>query len=131
MAVFTILHGHYYPPHEEFELICIGKFSRRTWVNFTQQYGKNRHRCQQNKFIMLYGNYCYIFKQNFPQKFYPCIMNFWNHWNGTKKTHGSSYIAQNIAETCQKYFQFFIANQILQNISSQLYNFNFLKYFWK
>ena len=47
-----------------------------------------------------------------------------------------SHIAQNIAETCQKYFQSFIANeilsqyfcQILKDISSQLYNFNFLKY---
>ena len=49
------------------------------------------------------------------------------------------YIAQNIAETCQKYFQFFIAIeilsqyfcQILQNISLQHYNFNILKYFCK
>ena len=72
MAVFTILYGNYYPPHGEFELICIGKFARRTWVNFTQQYGKNRQRCQQNKFTMLYGNYCYIFIENFPQKFSPC-----------------------------------------------------------
>ena len=72
MAVFTILYGNYYPPHGEFKLICIGKFDRRTWVNFTQQYGKNRQRCQQNKFIMLYGNYCYIFIENFPQKFSPC-----------------------------------------------------------
>ena len=72
MAVFTILYGNYYPPHEEFELICIGKFAIRTWVNFTQQYGKNRQRCQQNKFTMLYGNYCYIFIENFPQKFSPC-----------------------------------------------------------
>ena len=45
MAVFTILYGNYYPPHGEFELICIGKFARRTWVNFTQKYGKNRQRC--------------------------------------------------------------------------------------
>ena len=72
MAVFTILYGNYYPPHGEFELICIGKFSRRTWVNFTQQYGKNHQRCQQNKFTMLYGDYCYIFIENFPQKFSPC-----------------------------------------------------------
>ena len=50
-----------------------------------------------------------------------------------------SHIAQNIAETCQKYFQFFIAIEILpqhfcqrfQNISLQHYNFNFLKYFRK
>ena len=51
------------------------------------------------------------------------------------KTH----IAQNIAETSQKYFQSFIAVeilsqyfcQILQNISLQHYNFNILKYFCK
>ena len=30
MAVFTILFGNYYPLHGEFELICIGKFARRT-----------------------------------------------------------------------------------------------------
>ena len=45
LPIFTILHGNYYPPHGEFKLICIGKFARRTWVNFTQQYGKNRQRC--------------------------------------------------------------------------------------
>ena len=74
MAIFTILYGNYYLPRGEFKLICIGKFARRTWVNFTQQYGKNRQRCQQNKFIMLYGNYCYIFIENFPQKFSPCSL---------------------------------------------------------
>ena len=49
------------------------------------------------------------------------------------------YIAQNIAETCQKYFQSFIAIeilpqhfcQLLQSISLQHYNFKFLKYFCK
>ena len=63
MAIFTILYRNYYPPHGEFELICIGKFAR--------QYGKNRQRCQQNKFTMVYGNYCYIFIENFPQNFSP------------------------------------------------------------
>ena len=72
MAVFSILHGNYYPPHGEFELICIGKFASRTWVNFTQQYGKNRQKCQQHNFTMLHGNYCYIFIENFPKKFAPC-----------------------------------------------------------
>ena len=51
----------------------------------------------------------------------------------------ASHIAQNIAEKCQKYFQSFIAIeillqyfcQILQNISLQHYNFNILKYFCK
>ena len=50
-----------------------------------------------------------------------------------------THIAQNIAERCQKYFLYFIAIeilsqhfcQILQNISSQQYNFNFMKYFLK
>ena len=49
----------------------------------------------------------------------------------------STHIAQNIAETCQKYLESLIANeilsqhfcQILRNISSQHYNFNILKYF--
>ena len=72
MAVFTILYGNYYPLYGEFELKCIGKFARRTLVNFTQEYGKNRQRCQQNKFTMLYCNYCYIYIENFPQKFSPC-----------------------------------------------------------
>ena len=76
MAIFTILYGNYYPPHGEFKLICMGKFSRRAWVNFTQQYGKNRQRCEQNNFTMLYGNYCYIFIENFPPKFSPCIETF-------------------------------------------------------
>ena len=48
VAIFTILYGNYYPPHGEFKLIFIGKFAGRTWVNFTQRYGKNRQRCQQN-----------------------------------------------------------------------------------
>ena len=50
MAIFTTLYGNYYPSHGEFKQICIGKFARRTWVNYTQQYGKNRQRGQQNKF---------------------------------------------------------------------------------
>ena len=49
------------------------------------------------------------------------------------------HIAQNIAETCQKYFQSFIAIeifsqhfcQLFQNILLQHYNFNCLKYFCK
>ena len=61
VVIFTILYGNYYLLHGELKLICIGKFAQRTWVNFTQQYGKNRQRCQQNKFTMLYRNYCYIF----------------------------------------------------------------------
>ena len=51
----------------------------------------------------------------------------------------AAHIAQNIAGTCQKYFQYFITTEILsqnfsqifQNILSQHCNFNFLKYFWK
>ena len=73
MAILTILYGIYYPSHREFKLICIGKFARRAQVNFTQQYGKNRQKCEQNNFTMLHGNYCYIFIENFPQKFSPCI----------------------------------------------------------
>ena len=76
MAVYIILYGNYYPPHGQFELICIGKFARWTWVNFTQQYGKNRQRCQQNKLTMLHGNYCYIFIEDFPKKFSPCSLKW-------------------------------------------------------
>ena len=49
VAIFTILCGNYYPLHGKCKLIFIGKFVMRSWVNFTQQYGKNRQRCQQNK----------------------------------------------------------------------------------
>ena len=64
MAIFSILYGDYYPPHGEFELIYVYREIWWTWVNFTQQYGKNRQRCHKNKFTMLYGNYCYIFIEN-------------------------------------------------------------------
>ena len=47
VVIFTILYGNYYPLYRKFKLIRIGKFARRTWVNFTQQYGKNRQRCEQ------------------------------------------------------------------------------------
>ena len=30
LGVVTILYGNYYPPHGGFEVICIGKFARRT-----------------------------------------------------------------------------------------------------
>ena len=85
MAIFTIPYGNYYPPHGEFELICIGKFAIRTWVNFTQQFGKNRQRCQKNTFTMLYGNYCYIFIENFPQKFSPCSICLGTRKSGPRK----------------------------------------------
>ena len=87
MAILTILFGNYYPPHGEFELICIGKFAIWTWVNFTQQYEKNRQRCQQNTFTMLYGNYCYTLIQNFPRKFSPCTMCVWVITTGCVAQH--------------------------------------------
>ena len=68
MAIFTILYGNYYLPHEEFKLICIGKFARRTWVNFTQQYGKNRQRCQQNKFYYAVWQLLLYYYREFPSK---------------------------------------------------------------
>ena len=67
MAIFIILYGNYYPPHGDFKLICIGKFSRRTWVNITQQYGKNRQRCQQNKFYYAVWQLLYYYRE-FPSK---------------------------------------------------------------
>ena len=74
VAIFTILYSNYYPPHGEFKLICIGKFARRTWVNFTQQYGKNRQKCQQNKFYYAVWQLL-LYYYNFPKKFFPCIVN--------------------------------------------------------
>ena len=72
VAIFTILYRNYYPPHGELKLICIGKFARRTRVNFTQQYGKIAKGVNKINFTMLYGNYRYIIIENFPQKFSPC-----------------------------------------------------------
>ena len=68
VAIFTILYGNYYPSHGEFKLICIGKFSRQTWVNFTQQYGKNRQRCQQNKFYYAVWQLLIYYYTEFPSK---------------------------------------------------------------
>ena len=68
VAIFTILYGNYYPPHGEFKLISIGKFGRRTWVNFIQQYGKNRQRCQQNKFYYAVWQLLLYYYREFPSK---------------------------------------------------------------
>ena len=70
---FTILYGNYYPPHGEFMLICIGKFARRTWVNFTQQYGKNRRRYQKNKFYYAVWQLLPYYYREFPSK----ILSVW------------------------------------------------------
>ena len=59
--------------------------------------------------------------------------------NFYKNNAKQSHIAQNVTETWQKYFQSFIAIEILpqnfcqlfRNISLQHYNFNFMKYFCK
>ena len=67
-AIFTILYGNYYPPHGEFKLIWIGKFARRTWVNFTQQYGKNGQRHQQNIFYYAVWQLLLYFYREFPLK---------------------------------------------------------------
>ena len=68
VAIFTILYGNYYPPHEELKLICIGKFARRTWVNFTQQYGKKRQRYQKNTFYYAVWQLLLYFYKEFPSK---------------------------------------------------------------
>ena len=68
VVIFTILYGNYYPPRAEFKLICIGKFARRTWVNFIQQYGKNRQRCQQNTFYYAVWQLLLYFYREFPSK---------------------------------------------------------------
>ena len=68
MAIFTIMYANYYPPHGEFKLICIGKFARRTSVNFTQQYGKNRQTCQENTFYYAAWKLLLYFYREFPLK---------------------------------------------------------------
>ena len=68
VAILTILYTNYYPPHGEFKLICIGKFARRTWVNFTQQYGKSRQTCQQNKFYYDVWQLLLYYYREFPSK---------------------------------------------------------------
>ena len=72
VAIFTILYGNYCPPHEEFKLICIGKFARRTSLNSMGKIAKGVNKIN---FTMLYGNYCYSFVENFPQKFSSCTLN--------------------------------------------------------
>ena len=68
VAIFTILYVNYYPPHEEFKLICIGKVAKRTWVNFIQQYGKNCQRCVQNIFYYAVWQLLLYFYREFPWK---------------------------------------------------------------
>ena len=69
-AIFTRLYGNYYPPYREFKLICIGKLARRTWVYFTQQYGKNRQRCQQNAFYYAVWQLLLYLYREFPSKIF-------------------------------------------------------------
>ena len=76
VAIFTILYDNYYPPHGKFELICIGNFSRRICVNFTQQYGKNRQRCQQNIFYYARWQLLLYFYREFPSKILPVRCTF-------------------------------------------------------
>ena len=73
VAIFTILYGNYYPPRGQFKLICIRKFARRTWVNFNQQYGKNRERCQQNTYYFAVWQLLLYFYREFPSK----ILSVW------------------------------------------------------
>ena len=68
MAIFTILYGNYHSPYGDFKLICIGKFARRTWVNFTQQYAKNRQRCRKIAFYYAVWQLLLYFYSEFPSK---------------------------------------------------------------
>ena len=49
-------------------LICIEKFAKRTSVNFTQQCGNNRQRCQQNKFYYAVWQLLLYYYREFPSK---------------------------------------------------------------
>ena len=75
-AIFTILYGNYYPSHGKFKLICIGKFDRRTWMNFTQHYGKNRQSCQQYKFYYAVWQLLLYYYREFPSKILSVYVNF-------------------------------------------------------
>ena len=81
VAIFTILYGNYYHPHGEFKLICVEKFARRTWVNFTQQYGKNCQSCQQNKFYYSVWQLLLHFYREFPLKILSVQEFFWHEKN--------------------------------------------------
>ena len=70
VATFTILYGNYYPPH-------VWKFSRRTLVNFTQQYGKNRQRCQQNKFYCAVWQLLLYYYKEFPSTILSVCNSCW------------------------------------------------------
>ena len=81
VAIFTILYCNDYSSHGEFKLICIGKFARRTWVDFTQQYGKNRRRCQQNKFYYAVWQLLLYYYREFPSKILSVQWNIINRPN--------------------------------------------------
>ena len=68
VVIFTIRYGNYFSPDGELYLIYIGKFARRTWVNFTQQYGKNHERSQQNTFHYAVWQLLLYFYREFPSK---------------------------------------------------------------
>ena len=72
MAIFTILYGNYYPPHGQFKLNVYREIRRTNLSEFHLKIWENHQRCQQNKFTMLYVNYCYIIIENFPRRFSPC-----------------------------------------------------------
>ena len=76
VAIFTIQYGNYYLLHWDFKLLCIGKFARRTWVNFTQQYGKNRQRDQENKFYYAVWQLLLYHYREFPSKFFLSFFQF-------------------------------------------------------
>ena len=76
VTIFTILYGNYHPSHSDFKLTCIEKFSRRTWVNFTQQYGKDRQRCQQNKFYYAVWQLLLYYYREFPSKMLSVYQEF-------------------------------------------------------
>ena len=79
--------------------ICIQKFARRTWVYLTQQYGKNRQRCKQNKFYYAVWQLLLYFYREFSSKilsvyiavpiaFYRSISHYGagSHWSQSNKT---------------------------------------------
>ena len=100
VAIFIKLYGNYYPPHEELKLMCIGNFARWTWVNWvSQQYGKNRKRCQQNTFYYAVWKLLLYFYREFPSKILSVYTNILCPISDITAIFSSERIAKGIFET--------------------------------
>ena len=73
LAKHDLPKGDYFTPKGHFCAHWCEKRQFSLSVNGAQT--RVLHACvKKDKFTMLYGNHCYIFIENFPQKFSPCII---------------------------------------------------------